>query len=289
MDNRNKGILLMILSSLFFALMATSVKLAGDLPTMEKVFFRNILGMLSSAFLIYRSGQSFKGNSKPYLFLRSLLGLLGVFLYFYALDRLPLANAVILNQMNPFFVLLLASLFLKERIQKIQWGAIVIALVGIFLIVKPQSGFMPLPALAALFSALFAAGAYTTIRHLRLTDHPQIIVFYFTTLSTLSALPFINQFVLPSWKQLLALLSVGVFATTAQYLMTYSYRYAEAGDLSIYSYGNTLFSIVIGLILWQEIPDSLSLFGFILILTGAYINYRYKKLSTQGEKISRRE
>ncbi|WP_459762955.1 DMT family transporter [Alkaliphilus crotonatoxidans] len=284
MSQRNKGIILMILSSLCFALMATAVKAAGDFPTMEKVFFRNIVGMVVSAILIYRSGHSFKGNNKPFLIYRSILGLSGVFLYFYAIDRLPLANAVILNQLNPFFVLILATLFLKERIEKIQGLAISIAVVGIFLIVKPQPGFMPLPALAGLLSAVFAAGGYTTVRHLRLTDHPQIIIFYFTTLSTLSALPFFNQFVMPTWPQLAALLSIGVFATGAQFLMTYSYRYAEASDLSIYSYGNTLFSIIIGLVLWLEIPDPLTLLGFILILTGAYLNYRYKRPTHQIQK-----
>jgi len=274
MVNRNKGILLMILSSLFFALMAAAVKLSGDFPTMQKVFFRNVVGMVVSAIMILRSGERFAGNNKSYLLLRSMLGLIGVFLYFYAIDRLPLANAVILNQMNPFFVMLLAAFFLKEKIKKPQIGALMIALIGILFIVRPGFIFDPLPGIAGLVSAVFAAGGYTTIRYLRLTDHPQVIVFYFTALSTLSTLPFAGGFLLPTFPQLMVLLSVGALATAAQYLMTYAYRYAEAGDLSIYSYGNTLFSIVIGLILWSEIPDILSMLGFSLVIFGAYLNYR---------------
>lgn len=277
MTNRNKGILLMILSSLFFALMATAVKLSGEFPTMQKVFFRNVVGMVYSAYMILRSGAQFTGNNKPILFLRALLGLLGVFLYFYAIDRLPLANAVILNQMNPFFVLPLAALFLKEKIEKMQIGALIIALIGVVFIVRPGFSFDPLPGIAGLASAVFAAGGYTTLRYLRLTDPPQVIVFYFTALSTLSTLPFWGEFLKPTFLQLILLLSVGAFATAAQYLMTYSYRYAEAGDLSIYAYGNTLFSIIIGLILWSEVPDLFSILGFSLILLGAYLNYRIKK------------
>ncbi|MBM7615006.1 DMT family transporter [Alkaliphilus hydrothermalis] len=278
MDNRNKGILLMILSSLFFALMATFVKLSGDLPTMQKVFFRNLLGLIVTAGIMIRSKQSFAGNNKKYLFYRSLFGLLGVFFYFFALDRLPLADAVVLNQMNPFFVLLLAFFFLKESIRRSQVVAILVALTGVIFIVKPQFDLTIIPALMGLSSSIFAASAYTIIRHLRLTDHPKVIVFYFTALSSISAIPFWGQFVMPTPLQALALLAVGTFATAAQYMMTYAYRYAEASDLSIYSYGNTMFSILIGIIIWGELPDAYSFLGILLILSGAYLNYRSRKL-----------
>ncbi|ABR50697.1 protein of unknown function DUF6, transmembrane [Alkaliphilus metalliredigens QYMF] len=278
MKDRNKGILYMLLASLFFALMASAVKYAGDLPTMQKVFFRNIVGFLISGYMIYRSGASFQGTNKKYLFYRSLFGLIGVFLSFYAIDRLPLADAVVLNQMNPFFVLILSAFFLGEKIKKLQVPAIIIAILGVVFIIRPQFDYTVFPALMGLLSAVFAAAAYTIIRHLRLTDHPQVIVFYFTGFSVFSTLPFmlLGQFQIPTLFQLLALLSVGLFATIAQLLMTHAYRYAEAGDLSIYSYAKTVFSALLGILLWAEIPDQFSLLGILLILLGAYINYRAK-------------
>ena len=127
------------------------------------------------------------------MFYRSLFGFLGLVSYFYAIDRLPLANVVILNQMNAFIVLVLAFLFLREKIVKMQWLAIMVAILGVFLIVKPGTGYQLLPALAGLFSAFFTAAAYTVIRHLRVSDHPQIIVFYFTGFSTFATLPFMLQ------------------------------------------------------------------------------------------------
>ncbi|SCY40500.1 DMT family transporter [Alkaliphilus peptidifermentans] len=283
MNERNKGIFYMILASLFFALMATAVKYSGDLPTIEKVFFRNIVGFIYVAFLIKKSGESFKGTNTRYLIYRSFLGLMGVFLYFFAIDRLPLADAVVLNQTNPFFVMLLASIFLGERIKKVQILLFILALTGVGFIVKPQFDYRVVPALAGLSSALFAASAYTIIRHLRTTDHPNVIVFYFTGLSTITALPFLlfGQFVFPTPLQLLVLLSVGVFATIAQLLMTYAYRYAEAGDLSIYSYGQTVFSIFIGIVIFFEIPDIYSFLGISLIIFSAYLNYRIKRRATE--------
>jgi len=277
--DRNKGILYMTVSSLFFALMAGAVKFSGNIPTMEKVFFRNIVGFIVSGYMIFRSGENFKGNNTKYLSYRAILGFLGVVFYFYAIGNLPLADAVILNQLNPFFVIILAAMFLGEKIKKLQIPAIILALVGVVFIAQPQFNYTVLPTAAGLLSSIFAASAYTMIRHLRLTDTPHMIVFYFTGISTIITIPFMifGEFIIPDMVTLISLLFVGIFSTLAQYLMTNAYRYAEAGDLSIYSYGNTIFSIFIGIILWREIPNLLSTLGVTLILSGAYLNYKAKK------------
>ncbi|MBS4007590.1 MAG: DMT family transporter [Clostridium sp.] len=279
MAERNKGIFYMVMSSLFFAAMAAAVKLAGDLPAMEKVFFRNLVGFFVSGLIIWHSGRGFAGSDKRALFYRSLFGFLGLVSYFYAIDRLPLANAVILNQMNPFIVLVLAFLFLREKIVKMQWLAIMVAILGVFLIVKPGTGYQLLPALAGLLSAFFTAAAYTVIRHLRASDHPQIIVFYFTGFSTFATLPFmlVRGFVMPDFFQLQVLLVVGVTATIAQFFMTHAYRYGEASELSIYSYGNTIFAMFIGMLLWREFPDALGYAGVFFVFTGAYLNWRVNR------------
>ncbi len=278
MTDRNKGILLMILSSLFFALMAAAVKFSGDLPTIQKVFFRNAVGLIISSYIIARAGGSFTGHNKKYLVLRGLSGLLGLVFFFWAIDNLPLANAVVLNQMSPFFVILLSAFFLREKIERLQAIALVTALIGVVFVSRPEFSFTVIPAVIALMSAFFAAAAYTVIRHLRLTDSPETIIFYFTGITTLATIPFMfaGQFVMPTTIQLIALLTVGVTATIAQFLMTHAYRYCEAGELSIYSYGITIFSILTGILIWFEIPDIFSLIGVIFILVAAWLNYRAK-------------
>ncbi len=279
MTDRNKGILYMVLSSFFFALMAASVKLSGDLPTLEKVFFRNVIGFAASGYIIWKTRGSFFGNNRKALLLRSVFGLVALILYFYAIDRLLLANAVILNQMHPFFTLILAFLFLGERIHKLQWVAIFTALAGVLFIVKPTLDYNMLPALAGLLSAILTSAAYTIVRHLRLTDRPQTIIFYFSGVTTFSTLPFmlLGQFVMPNLYQFASLLAVGVFATAGQFFMTYAYRYSEAGDVSIYAYVNPIFAIFIGIYLWQDFPDAFSLLGVFFVLGGAYINYQAKR------------
>lgn len=279
MKDRNKGILYMIAASLFFALMASSVKFAGNMPIIEKVFFRNIVGFIISGYIIFKSNDSFKGNNIKYLSYRAILGFLGVVFYFHAIGNLPLADAVVLNQLNPFFVIILAAIFLNEKIKKLQIPAIILALIGIIFISQPQFDYSFIPALSGILSSVFAASAYTIIRHLRLTDTPMKIVFYFTGISSVLSLIFIifGNFVIPDVISLVAMLATGVFSIIAQYLMTTSYRFAEASDLSIYSYGKTIFSIFIGIALWNEMPDLLSILGVLCVLTGAYLNYRAKK------------
>lgn len=276
MDNKTKGIILILLSSLFFALMASTVKSLGHIPLAEKIFFRNILGLFIAFYIVKKKKKPILGYNRKYLLLRSCFGLLGVACYFFALSIMPLADTVILNKLSPFFVLILSSLFLKEKIKKFHIFSLTLAFIGAGFIIKPQFDMSIIPSLIALMSAFFAGSAYTVIRHLRLTDSPETIVLYFTFISSISVLPFIlmGEFVVPTTFEILRLLALGVFATTAQFLMTNAYRYAPAGELSIYSYANIIFSTFLGLIIWSEIPDILSILGGLLILGAGFINWK---------------
>jgi len=279
MENRKKGITYILLSSLFFALMAATVKYLGDMPTAEKIFFRNLVGIFVAFSLVKKSGSSLFGNNKKLLILRSTFGLLGIAAYFYALANMKLSDAVILNKMSPFFVMIFAALFLKEKITKKQLIALVTAALGAILVIRPGFDSNLIPSLIALMSSLFAGVAYTLVRQLRKTDSAATVVFYFSFFSTIAMIPFMlsGSFVIPTALQALALLALGLFAAAAQMFMTNAYRHAEAGELSIYTYANIVFSSIFGLVLFQEIPDFFSVFGAVLIISAGYLNYRAKE------------
>jgi drug/metabolite transporter (DMT)-like permease len=279
MENRKKGITYILLSSLFFALMAATVKYLGDMPTAEKIFFRNLVGIFVAFTLVKKSGSSLIGKNKKLLILRSIFGLLGIAAYFYALANMKLSDAVILNKMSPFFVMVFAALFLKENITKKQIIALVTAALGAMLVIRPGFDSNIIPSLIALMSSIFAGIAYTIVRQLRKTDSAATVVFYFSLFSTLSMIPFMisGSFVIPTAVQALALLALGLFAAAAQLFMTNAYRHAEAGELSIYTYANIVFSSVFGLLFFQEIPDLFSVFGAVLIISAGYLNYRAKE------------
>lgn len=279
MENRKKGITYILLSSLFFALMAATVKFLGNMPTAEKIFFRNLVGIVVAFALVKKSGSSLIGNNKKLLVLRSLFGLLGIAAYFYALANMKLSDAVILNKMSPFFVMVFAALFLKERITRKQMLALVTAAFGAILVIRPGFDSNIFPSLIALLSSLLAGVSYTVVRQLRKTDEAATVVFYFSLFSTLAMIPFMlsGSFVVPSPVQALALFALGLFAATAQLFMTNAYRHAEAGELSIYTYANIVFSTILGMLLFQEIPDFFSILGAILIISAGYLNYRAKE------------
>ncbi len=275
-DNIRKGYVLMLISAFFFSGMGVVVRFTKDLPLFERVFFRNLVMFIIVTILIYRSNVSFLGarSSRKTLILRSLLGFIGVCLYFFTLSNIPLADAVTLNKLSPFIVVIAAAIFLKERIQTFHFIALLLVFTGVLLIVKP--GFNPelIPALAGLGSAVAAGLAYTTIRHLGKTEHPYTIIFYFCTISIILAFPLmVLDFRLPGMRELLLLIGIGSFASGGQLFMTLSYRYGEAGKVSIIGYFTVIFSILFGFLFFGEIPDILSWIGISLVIGTAVILY----------------
>lgn len=286
MTNKTKGILFIILSAVSFGFMNTCVKLAGDLPIMQKVLFRNLFTFIFTAALLMKNRSSFKTNNIPFTLIRSIVGHLGIVFNVYAISQLTLADASILLNTNPFFIIIFSVIFLKESLKKYQVPTLILALLGTGLVVKPEFNYIIIPSLAGLGAGIFAGGAYTTVRYLSKYDNPQIIVMYFSGISVLMSIPFLvfGEFVPPSLVQWFILLGIGVFATAAQLLLTYAYRYAPASQLSIYNYAQILVTLLMGMIIWSEIPDVLSVIGGLVIVLAGYINYYYS-LREQPERL----
>ncbi len=278
-SNYSKSILLMTISSLSFALMSLMVRLAGDLPLFEVILFRNFISMFISIIVIIKYRQSLWGKpeNRKYLFLRALGGLVGVILYFYSINHLSLSDSTMLNKLSPFFVILFAPLFLKERLNKYQIGGIIVAFLASLLIIKPRFDIIVLPALMGLGSAVFAGFAYTIIRLLTLKGESSgTISFYFSLISFIIVLPVgLMQFVMPTTLQWIYLLGVGMFAGIGQVLLTHAYQFARASDIAPYKYLHVLFAALIGIIFLGEQIDIFSLLGSMVIII-VFI-YLYKK------------
>ncbi|PID26807.1 MAG: EamA family transporter [Candidatus Cloacimonadota bacterium] len=277
-DNIKKAIIFMLISSLSFAFMGVFVKILVNIPVFEKVFVRNLVSLFIALFVILKKGKPIFGKkeNQKYLIARSLLGLSGVILFFYALSNMYLADASILNKISPFFVTLFATLFLKEKLSKIQIPALIIVFIGAIMIIKPRFDFSVIPALAGFLSAIFAGGAYTMVRHLRGKEDPSTIVFYFSFVSVIGISPFLFvDFVIPNFIEALYLIGIGVFAGIAQIALTHSYRYAKASEISIYNYTNIVFSAILGFVIFSEIPDIISIVGGLLIIITAFMVFKY--------------
>ncbi|MEA3409840.1 MAG: DMT family transporter, partial [Candidatus Eisenbacteria bacterium] len=162
----------------------------------------------------------------------------------------------------------------------------VVALIGAALVIKPQFSFEAVPAIAGFVSAAASGAAYTVVRYLRGDEPPYRIVFYFSLVSVVVALPMVLlNFVRPEGLQWVYLLGAGVFATTGQFTLTLAYHQAPATRISIYVYVHILFAFVFGLLLWGEIPDALSIVGTLLIIAAAVYNYRrVRREAAVGER-----
>ena len=113
--NRSKGIILIIISAFGFAMMSAFVKLAGDLPSFQKTFFRNLVSCFVAMFFIIKHKQSFFGKreNQKILITRSAFGTLGIIFNFYAIDNLVLSDANMLNKLSPFLVIIFSALFFR--------------------------------------------------------------------------------------------------------------------------------------------------------------------------------
>jgi len=278
--NKSKGILYISLSAFFFSLMAVAVKATPNIPVVEKIFFRNMIGLVPILINAYQTNTSLKPNNTKLILIRSTFGLLGIFAYYTALSLLSLSDAVIMNKLSPFFVLVFSAIFLKEKIKGKQIYALILAVTGALFVIKPSFDLTVIPALIGLSSAILAGAAYTTVRKLSESDAPIVIVFYFSLITTLVTIPVMlitKNFVIPKGPEALLLILIGLSAVTAQIFMTSAYRYAPAGELTIYSYSNIIFSIIFSIVIWSDFPDFYSLIGALLIVSGGYINYKVKK------------
>lgn len=277
--NYFKAIILMTISSLSFAVMSLMVRLSGDIPLFEKVLFRNLISLIIALGIVIKNRDSAFGKpeNRKYLILRGLTGLAGVMFYFYSLKHLKISDATMLNKLSPFFVIIFASLFLKERMNRHQIAAIIVAFLASLLIIKPQFDVFLLPSLLGLGSALFAGFAYAIIRLLKMRGESSgTIVFYFSLISLIITLPLaLPDFVIPGSVQLLYLLGIGVFAAFGQLFMTQAYFYARASDIAPYQYLHVLFAAIIGILFLGEIIDIYSIIGSLVIVL-SFI-YLYKK------------
>lgn len=288
MTDQKRGILFIVLAAAGFSLMAVFVRLSGKLPVMEKAFFRNIVAALAAWIILRRSGERFHLEKRKWLplFLRSLFGTIGLIANFWAIDRLGIADAAMLNKMSPFFAILMSLFILKETPGRRDILCLITALFGAALVIKPGVGLAQLPALVGLLGGFFAGTAYTYVRKLGKSGvKGPIIVLAFSVFSCAACLPFlIMDFHPMTGRQLLFLLLAGAAATLGQLGITAAYRFAPAKEISVFDYSQVVFAAIFGFFLFGELPDAVSLLGYFLIIGTAL--YRWRAARSAGSERS---
>lgn len=280
MTTDKKGILYMIIASTSFSLMSVMVKLSGGrIPLFEQVFFRNLVMLIFAGISLLKTGTSIRvaAPHRVSLFLRCLLGFLGVVTVFYANNHLPLADAQILQKLNPFFVILTAVLFLGERMTTRRLVTILAGFIGAAIIIDPSGNFNLFPSLVGVSSALFAGLAYAMIRNLSGRVQGMVIIFWFSLFSFIAAAPLmLLNFVSPTVTELFFLVMIGVFAAFGQYFITKSYITTEASKVTLYDYTGVVVSPILGFFIFSEQLKLNTLIGTIIIIASGYLAARLK-------------
>lgn len=278
---KNLAVIYMIASAFFFALMSTFVRLSGDLPTFQKMFFRNLIAAIIAVIILIKNKTSILPYDKrniPTLIMRTAFGMCGVFLNFYALDRLLLADASILNKMSPFFAIIFSFFLLKEKPSTWQSVIVVIAFVGSIFVIKPSfSNAQLIPSVMGFMSGVFAGAAYACVRKLTTNgEHSAYVVFVFSAVSTLVTLPLMLYYYEPmSMYQLCMLLLAGVSAAGGQFFVTLSYKNAPPKEVSVYGFSQILFTAVIAFFTLSQVPDIYSIIGYVIIISMAVMSFLY--------------
>ncbi len=269
------GILFILGAALCFAFMNLFVNLAGELPVMQKVFFRNLIATGVVFVLLLFTKEKFRIKSKEcllWLFLRAAIGFIGVILNFYAIDAIgSISDASILNKLSPFFAILFSVFLLKEKPKAYEVAFVVLAFAGAMFVVKPTFTMQSLPAVSGFLSGACAGFAYTCVRVLGVKgERGMMTVFFFSAFSTLVALPFFIAFYEPmSPFQWFSLIMAGVSATGGQFCITAAYRFAPAKEIAVFDYSQVLFAAVLGFAFLDQMPDVLSLVGYVIIIGAA--------------------
>ena len=272
----------MIMSALGFALMGACVKIAYQqgIPVLEIVAARALVSAVLSYIDIRRKGIRLLGQRKDLLLARGVAGALALVCVYTALVNIPFAEATVLQYLHPMFTAVLAIIFLRERLQLATCICIMFSFIGLLIIVRPAflfgewSGDYPLWAMAlAVAGAFGSAVAYVLVRKLSATEDASVIIFYFPIVALPISLILLGDgMVMPQGWAWLSLLLVGVATQVGQIGLTKAMQTASASKATSFSYLQVVFAVILGSVLFNEVPTVWTFLGAALILAGAFIN-----------------
>ena len=275
---KQKGILFMILSALSFASMQVVVRLSREIPTMEQICVRNLFILIVSFFIIRKKHGSYYGPKKyqPYLFGRSFFGFLGLITLFYASSHAAQGDVTVLNKLSPIFVTLLAAVFMKEKLSPIQIPALVLSVLGAFIVFRPSFQSDPFPLIVALLSAITSGIAYTFLGYFKGKVDGITVIMHFSTFCVIASLPFMLHDYSPAQgMDIIYLALIAVTGAFGQIFLTYAYRLGPASEIAIYDQFTVVLSIVLGFIFLGQIPSLRSVLGGILIVGASVFAFFY--------------
>lgn len=273
-----KAILYMVLASVCFTFINLIIRSVDHLPTVELVFFRSIGSVFCCLIILKKLQIPVLGNNKRWLIFRGIAGLVSMFLFYKAIQIMPMASAVSLRYLSPFFAAALAVYFLGEKMFKSQWLFFVLAFAGVLLLKGFDSRISMLALIIILLSAFSSGLIYVIIRKIGKSEHPVVIINYFLFISSLvSGFFMLFQWVRPEQHEWLPLLSMGFLGFVAQYFMTIALQIEEANIITPFKYSEVVFTLFAGWMFFGEYQSFIAIVGITIIISSIIGNVLVKK------------
>ena len=263
------GVFWMILTGICFLGVTALVKFMGTrIPAAEAAFLRYALGLVLLLPMLKDFSQNLPNRKLSILFAaRGVVHTVGVVLWFFAMSRIPLADVTAMNYMSPIYVTLGAAIFLGEPLALQRILAILLAIVGAFLILRPGFREVSIGHLAMIFTAIFFAFSYLIAKHTSGKTTASVVVVMLSIYVTIGLAPlaFLN-WVTPTWVELILLFAVAFFATAGHYTMTLAFAAAPISVTQPATFLQLVWAVLVGSIIFGEEIDLYVIGGGGLIL-----------------------
>jgi drug/metabolite transporter (DMT)-like permease len=269
----------MIGAAFFFSILSAIIRhLTAEMHPLEIAFFRNLFGLVFMLPWLARSGFGSLRTGRFGLYLwRTMVGLLSMFAWFWALGLLPFAQAVALSFTTPLFATMGAALILKERVRLRRWTATIAGFIGVLVILRPGAAeALNIGAILVIVSCALSGATTLMVKDLLRTESSSAVVTYMVLLMTpISLVPALFVWTWPHPATWLIMLGMGLVATAGHLCITHSYKLADASAVLPYDYTRMIFAAAIGYVWFAEVPDRWTWIGAGIIAASAiYIAHR---------------
>ena len=271
------GFLYMFISVCAFSIMDLIVKWSDSYPLGQVIFFRGFFGVVLYFLIMPKDRiKNFYYTKRPGLhFLRCFFGLIALLAIFTALRNLPLATVVSISFAAPIFTTILSIFLLSEKVGLFRWIAVLVGFIGIIIITEPGLSSLNIYFIYPVIFCLGMSYVAITIRQLSTSEPVWLISLYFSvtiTLASFFTIPY--GWIMPDIKDLILLVSIGIFGGAANLWLSQSYKFSEVSLVTPLKYLALVFAIIFGYIIWNEVPSVKTLIGAFLVITSSIIIFR---------------
>jgi drug/metabolite transporter (DMT)-like permease len=268
-----QGAIWILSSAVIFTATNALIKYMGNsLDSLQMVFFRGLFGTLFLLPIVWRAGgwEVLRTKRMNFHLARGLTGSLSLMTIFYALTHMPLADVTGISFSRSLWVIVLAVLFLSEKIRWRRSLATLVGFLGVLVMVRPGPEANP-AAFAAVLNALFVAMSVVLIKRMTVTEKPLTILFWGTLIPTFVTLPpALVVWKNPTMFDLTLMAIIGAGLSVGHSCLIHGLRVGEATAVMPFDYTRLILSGIAGYIFFFEVPDPYTIIGAIMIVGSTF-------------------